>query len=741
MPKTTSTVAYLSLAGCIFALPACGITEGVPLNERPATVKGEILKHSFDAEDNDDLLTAGLGASGLQSDEAPSVADPQAPTTQELRRLAIWNNYRALVPTAPGGGYGEFFGPDVGNAEGEGKIPGDEWLAFIRSGDARPGKSEQADLGRSEQERPGHSGEANLGQAGRVTAMVQVPESFDVANACMVTAPSSGSRGIYGAIGTAGEWGLKRGCAVVYTDKGTGTGAHNLAENRTQAIDGLLVDARPGRTEALFRADLTEAQRRDFEAEYPHRFAFKHAHSGRNPEQDWGENVLESIRFGFYVLNELHGETDAGDRRLRSLTPENTLVIASSVSNGGGASVLAAEADSEGLIDGVAVSEPNVQPTVDEGFSIQQGEANPISEHSRSLLDYTTALAVYQGCANQAEGLEAAPLNLVTDERSDNICARLADLGLIDGADVEAQAADALRVLNEEFALQSEQNLAQPGNFAINVPQSISITYGNAYGRFSVTDNLCGFSFASTNAETFEPQSLDEAAERVLFSTSNGIPPTGGVNAVYNLADEGPTEMSQASSPGGVGRDYALDGFLCLRGLVTGENPANADGQGRAAPQESSQRVHEGIDAIHASGDLRGKPAVFVTPRADQILPINHTSRPYYGLNQRVEGDNSNLHYYEVLNAQHLDVLNNIAGFDALFIPLHHYYFQALDLMYDHLRNGASLPPSQVVRTQPRGTEDGEAPPLSEENLPSISAEPDAGNRILFEDEVLRIPD
>lgn len=54
--------------------------------------------------------------------------------------------------------------------------------------------------------------------------MVQVPASFNPAQPCIVTATSSGSRGIYGAIGTAGEWGLKHGCAVAYTDKGSGNG-------------------------------------------------------------------------------------------------------------------------------------------------------------------------------------------------------------------------------------------------------------------------------------------------------------------------------------------------------------------------------------------------------------------------------------------------------------------------------------------------------------------------------------
>ena len=39
----------------------------------------------------------------------------------------------------------------------------------------------------------------------------------------------------------------------------------------------------------------------------------------------------------------------------------------------------------------------------------------------------------------------------------------------------------------------------------------------------------------------------------------------------------------------------------------------------------------------------------------------------------------------------------------TMFIPLHRYFIQAMDLMYAHLRNGRPLPPSQVVHTTPRG--------------------------------------
>ena len=97
-----------------------------------------------------------------------------------------------------------------------------------------------------------------------------------------------------------------------------------------------------------FTADLSNAERAAFNTATPNRFAFKHAHSQQNPEAEWGENVLNSIRFAFQALGQQYG------------TPfhkRNTLVIASSVSNGGGASVLAVEQDKEGLIDGLAVGD------------------------------------------------------------------------------------------------------------------------------------------------------------------------------------------------------------------------------------------------------------------------------------------------------------------------------------------------------------------------------------------------
>ena len=237
--------------------------------------------------------------------------------------------------------------------------------------------------------------------------MVQVPDSFDPTNACIVTAPSSGSRGVYGAIATAGEWGLKHGCAVAYTDKGTGTGAHDLQNNTVNLIRGERADAaHGGRRFELHRRHHATAQRAAFNAATPNRFAFKHAHSQQNPEKDWGRNVLRSIKFAFDVLNRQIPRTHV------EITKRNTIVIASSVSNGGGASVRAVEQDDEGLIDGVAVGEPNVNPKFSPNFSIVQGESAAVHAHSRPLIDYTTLVNVFQGCADAAPANATAPLNL-----------------------------------------------------------------------------------------------------------------------------------------------------------------------------------------------------------------------------------------------------------------------------------------------------------------------------------------
>jgi hydroxybutyrate-dimer hydrolase len=712
--ERTVPVAVVFVAAALFGASGAG-AEGLKSGreDQPDFAAAKIIRTHYDGIGND-LLTAGLGKTGLGSTTAPPVAIPLSPTAEELRRLAIYNNYRALVDPTPSGGYGVLYGPNV-TAEGvvtsnEGLIAGDEYITFAN----------------------GLPGEQN------VTMMVQVPDSYDLAHGCIVAAPSSGSRGVYGAIATAGEWGLTHGCAVAYTDKGTGTGAHDLQNNTVNLIQGQRQDAFRADDDSNFTADLTAAELAAFNAATPNRFAFKHAHDQQNPEKNWGRDVLRSIEFAFFVLNEKFsarpddrearrsdGENGGGDREnRRAVTKENTVVIASSISNGGGASVRAVEQDRQRLIDGVAVGEPNVNPAFDGRFSIVQEGRPALRAHSRPLIDYITLVNVFQGCANLAPANATAPLNLAA---SAGRCASLHGSGLLLSTALTDQAMEAQKIIND-FGILPEQNVVQPGYWFAFVPQSISMTYANAYGRFGVADALCGYSLGATVGGA--PTPLPRGGEAIIFGTSNGIPPTSGVNLINDLAPGGAKE-DRVSTP-----DQDLGGALCLRSLATGKEAASDRPLSGTALQDAG-RIAEGVGEILASGNLHGIPAVFVSGRNDGILPLNFASRAYFGLNNLVEGRRSQLHYYEVTNAHHLDAFNSIAGYNTLFIPLHHYYRQAMDLMWDHLRHGDALPPSQVVHTTPRGPG---APPITLANVPPIAAAPPPSALITFTSGEVRIP-
>ena len=87
-------------------------------------------------------------------------------------------------------------------------------------------------------------------------------------------------------------------------------------------------------------------------------------------------------------------------------------------------------------------------------------------------------------------------------------------------------------------------------------------------------------------------------------------------------------------------------------------------------------------------------------------------------------------------------MFNPLAGYSEWFIPLHYYFVQALDRMWEHLTTGADLPPSQVVRTLPRGKlADGTAPPLELANVPPIADNPARADRITFDGRMLHMPE
>ena len=695
-----------ALAAAVLA--ACGGGSDASINTKPAYL-GAIKTTSYDGG-SDDLLTAGLGKTGLASPLAPAYADPLKPTAAELRRTAIHTNYRAMLDMTADGGYGTLYGPNVDAqgtvTAGEGKVPGTEYMAFADDGSGRQ----------------------------NVTLMVQVPASFDPKKPCVITATASGSRGVYGGIST-GEWGLKRGCAVAYSDKGTGGAPHDLMNDTVPLIDGTRTTAAAAGKDAAFNAGLSAAELAAFNAATPQRFAFKHAHSGQNAEKDWGKTTLQAVEFAYYVLNERFGAVDNG-QRLKSLTPANTIVIASSISNGGGSAIAAAEQDTQGLITGVAVSEPAIEMPANPGVTVQRGGV-AVAVTGKPLVDFTTYANLYQSCAALAPSISSSPYAAAFGAGfaaaalpiAPNRCSALVAAGLLSGGTLAAQAEESLQKLRS-YGWEPESNDLHASLAAFEVAPAVAVTFANSLSRTSVKDHLCGFSYAATTA-TGAVGPLAPAALAGMFASGNGVPPSSGVQLINNLGKFGAGRDLLSFNAAGVA-DWNTAGALCLRNLVTGTDPA-------------AKKLQAGLDATRRNGNLRGKPTLIVHGRADALLPVSHTSRPYAALNSKVEGAASKLRYLEVTNAQHFDSFIGLPtvlpGYDTRYVPLHVYLNRALDAMYEHLANGKALPASQVVRTVPRGGVPGKAPAITGANVPPLAMLPVAGNAIAITAGAIAIPD
>ncbi|MCV6637880.1 3-hydroxybutyrate oligomer hydrolase family protein [Candidatus Albibeggiatoa sp. nov. NOAA] len=684
------------------------------LNQRPDFIKGEIINQHYELDA--DLLTAGAGGSGLASPtNLPPATDPNNPTAHELRKQAIFNNFRALQDTRDAAGYDSLYGPNVPETANDGRITGTEYMAFSDDG----------------------SGKQN------VVLLVQIPDTFDVNNPCIVTGPSSGSRGIYGAVGTSGEWGLKQGCAVAYTDNGKGVGTHDLISDTVNLIDGTRTTSNDAGNNSHFTA---EGDLGTYNSTFPNRIAMKQAHSQQNPEADWGKYVLQSIEFAFYVLNlpENYGITVGSQERVK-ITPDNTIVIASSVSNGGGASIRAAEQDTKGLIDGVVVSEPNINPkklSQNQGFNIQQG--SKIYNHNnigRPLVDYVTYYNLYQSCAsantplklgqNPATGTPESAIALGM-AGFEGRCDALKQAGLLESSTLDAQIAEAQQKLNDYGLLPSSNVIAHTyGRF--DVYASIAMLYPNSYGRSLVTDNLCDYSYAYANGSN-APEPKPQALLAADFSAGNGIPPSNSTFLINNNGNNGAgANFRTTLNADGVLDEY-LAGALCLRRLARNQN---IDGSPLTGDEAAwAERIQTGLEGILGSGNLQGKPSIIIHGRDDALIAVNHSSRYYYGLNQKMD-ENSQLAYIEVKNAHHLDSFNEAFNMDTQ-IPLHYYFSEGLDIMYAHLKEGAALPNSQVVDTYPLEETGGDRLQAGV-NLPDIGS--DKTCPITFENNVLTIPE
>jgi hydroxybutyrate-dimer hydrolase len=393
----------------------------------------------------DDLLTAGLGIDGLRG-PIPALADPASPTFAELRRRALWTNWRGIADTAPGGGLGEVYGALA-------PVPGREFHGWATA--------------------PG------AGHPHRV--LLQLPDAFNRERPCLVITASSGSRGIYGAIALAGGWGLPRGCAVAYTDKGAGTDWRRVGDDTVHV---------------------------------------PHAHSGDHPEADWGRHVLQAAAFGRMVLRRETGIDDAG------LT-----VIAVGVSNGAGAVLRAAgdeAAEGRGIdgaprLDGVVAISPNVH--VDGG---------------PALFDLATQAALLMPCALAASDFDGDSLlrpGGALPPAYATACAALAAHDQIKGDDIATQATNARKAMHAAGWTDPALR-AGALSVAFDLWRAVGAGYASSYLRSDAATMPLGYRYAVRDAQGATPAA--SAAEAALWwSDSSGLPPGSGVVLLDPPGDDG----------------------------------------------------------------------------------------------------------------------------------------------------------------------------------------------------------
>ena len=448
-------------------------------------VHDSITRTEYDGT-NDDLLSAGLNHDGLKSTAAaPGFADAVNPTPAELRRRAIYNNYRAIVDVAEAGGFGVLWGPKLAPTFAgiqQGLIPGLEYKGYLRVPDG------------------------DAGHVNNVPAAVQIPRHFSPRKALHRGRDALGiaqplRRHRHRRVGAV--QGMRGGAS----GKGTDTGFHLLgpeaANFAVDNLDGVYDHADLIGENAQFAVKPSPALDAYVASENgKYRVATKHAHSQINPERLWGQFGLAGIEFAFWALNE-EFERKGGKRFDR----KNTLVIATGASNGGGMALRALEDDDKGLIDGLVVTEPSIQPE-DGRFVIRFGDDPPFDPAGRTIYDSMSLMSVYAACAALAPSLPLAAAPLFPSLNIDPLGGPADPARPVATRSSRKALSPAIRRTSTRSprsprsartATPRRSTGACPRTRALNLWRSLNPTYANAYGRFPIQDNLCKVSFAATD--------------------------------------------------------------------------------------------------------------------------------------------------------------------------------------------------------------------------------------------------
>ena len=464
-----------SCAGLALLLCACAAN---PIDTAAPEFETSEIRQTVH-RNNDDLLSAGLGMAGLRAAAVPQT--DTTPDARQLRRIAIHANYKALADLTATGGFAADAELPV--------VPGREFQAFIRL----PGVRQP------------------------IRALLQVPDRFNPDDPCLVVAPGSGSRGIYGGLPVAGPWALPRGCALASTDKGAGTDLFDHSSDTGVTLAG----TRAGRESELgFEPDAVDAAL----------VSVPHIHSGDNPEADWGLHTIVTTLYALDVLTDQFPDH-------RPFTPERVRVIAAAISNGGSAVLRALEQAAPDLFDAAVVAAPNITPP-----------------GARPLYDYATQAALFQPCLlADLERLVTLPFgNPVLAAAGQVRCASLADAGLI-----ETATPAAARAALEESGFDNGALDQAAVNATLDLWRSVGAMYASAYLATPADRMPCGYATAVVD-DNGRAVAADPARRLLWWAVSSGVVPGGGVEWIDTI------ESSDKDDP-------SFPGLRCLRRLWTGE--------------------------------------------------------------------------------------------------------------------------------------------------------------------------
>jgi len=638
---------------------------------------------NYDGE-TDDLVTAGLGFTALSTlIIKPTIADPERPTTQELRKLKL----NRFIDTKTG--EGTLFGFQRKNLTPlfDGRIAGTEVLATFENNKERIG------------------------------LLVQIPLDFDKNKPCIVAVPSTNSDGLFNAydIQIRGLWGLRHNCAVVYNDKGLGNGIYDITNQYGFTIDGEIKS-----DNLLFEPKIKN--REQYVKTYPNRYAIKQLHSKQNSEERWGEYVLKSIEFAFHQINTHFSETQKV-----IFDKDNTLVLVYGASDGAGAALKAGELDKNNTIKGIVAVNPQIAPYSETiPVTVKVGEKPPTKIEYLSIAEYSTYASLYIPCAVPAIISSNKDINLPFADNytyAQNRCDALKKAQLL----IHGTPKEALEKLRQ-YGWTPEMDRQLP-YFYFKETVALPYQYISAYGRYDVIEDMCNYSVASTQKNPIlyvgKVEPLSEIEFQQLWGLANGQLPVwlgdeSTMLALVNNQDmHSPRRDFYSSSDSKDEIDYNSKGAICLYNKL------------------KDTRVKNGMKQVSASANLNGIKTFIIHGRNNVKQLPNYTSRAYVALNSKVEGNNSQLRYIEVKNSSYLE---GKPPFDNSLVSIDYYGEDAMEWLWANLTNNATLPDSQVIHAKPRVGKVTLTPDATAQNLVPILQSPNSNDIIKKQNGELIIP-